>query len=750
MSVIHRAPGEGNGGEDLDGLLQEFKHDSSGVGAYSSEEPVGGMIESLDEETLALNQRFNAIVSYIGFLGEFFGAIAQGGEDGEIDGALDRISHGASALARLYSSAGEAVVRYRGRSGLEASAGQASFDYTVQAGLTALDTPTLKGLVSIDASEASRLGDKLSLSFIPLPKLGIYMFSTAYGKASGDDLFRMRSGLKMLSRYYKTIPPLKGKAPSGPQDFIVTNEHGAPDPNLTILAGVNNVKGQSMRELVKKVGGLMASAPAGSNLARCVSVYDAIFLDPKLRERLKKPAVEVNNPRRMLAGQGGGGALVSPEQAALMREASALHGADPLKGARTMDCLFLRDYRDVNSAELLGSLNDVNDFIVKTRNPAVKTEALRRIRMKLDKAPEYLMDAFSIRNGRVAPLAGGDDEAAPMQPELLRIVAFFKKRSETNEKIHKILYEPVEFGEADVAALAADLMIGAQEAGQALDLLQKCFKSGGQFVRGTFERNIPFFAKHEKRMFELLWGFLKDIGSRDDRVALLDSLQLLISKMKRPDIALDVILSDFISFPEVLDYSERNGLMLANVLIRKYNKELGNRIERTPEEVLLARDGISAEMASFIADFVDKEQDRFLRKMRTIHQELVDRIGRDSGEDNAMSLRFLVSLEREIYILLSLSGGLTGRRIIRSAVREYGDPHSHPYESAKNQDELKSIFQLFQLAVRGLGRFRAKEDAPLFEKIRRRTVEFLSIKPSLLPKDSVKNVMEHVSAAIVV
>ena len=739
-----RVPSDDNR-EEFDELLRDYGEEADVSGADMLIDTSAGMIESLDEETLALSQRFQAIVSYVSFLSDFFDAILKEDDDKKLEDALDTVSQGASALAKRYGSADSVIIRYRGRSSLESGEAAHSHDFTVQTGRTLLDVSTLKKLVSIEKNEAYRLGEKLGLSFNSIPPLGIYMVATTFHDASQQNLYLMRSALKSLIKFFRLTSSSLSQDKGS--DFLVLNEFGRPDPNLTMLAAINNVKAGAMRPLVEKVASMMKAAPAGSILARTPSVYDAIFLDPKLRERLKRPSVEVNNPRRMLAGKMDG-ALPHPQSAQLLREVAHLYGGNPLKAARTMDCLFLRDYRDVSSMEMVESVYDVDQLIKKTRTPAVMKEALTRIREKLDQAPDYLMDSISINDGVLTSMAGEMEEAAPLQRDLLRVIAFFKQRSETNEKIHKILYETVEFDKKDVDALAHDLGIDASEATQTIELLQKCFKAGGHFSRGVFEKNIPFFAKHEKKMFQLLWGFLKDINAREDRVALLDSLQLLISKMKRPDMALDVILSDFITFPEMLDYSERNGLMLANVLMRKYNKELGNRIERTPEEVLLARAGISEEMAGFIADFIEREQDRFLRKMRTIHEELVACIGSESDDVDRMSLRFLVSMEREIYILLSLSGGVTGRRIIRSAVREYGDPHSHPYENARSQEEVKSILQLLQLAVRSLGRFGAKEDTPLFRRIKQSAEDFLKSKPKLLPKETFKIVMEHVTAAL--
>ncbi|MDH5509995.1 MAG: hypothetical protein OEZ32_06515 [Nitrospinota bacterium] len=745
MSTNGRRIPPDNEGEEFDELLRDYEEADDSVGAYVLTEQTAGLIESLDEETLALSQRFQAIVSYVNHLSGFFDCVLKGSSDKEFEEAMDAISQGASALSKRYESAGSVIIRYRGRGSMETGEGAESHDFTVLTGRTLLDVSTLKNLVSIEKSEAYRLGEKMGLAFNPLPRLGIYMLATTFNTASQQDLYMMRSAFKALVKFMRLTSP----APSAPQsgDFLVSNEFGVPDPNLTMLAAINNIKAGSMQELVKKVAAMMREADPTSRLARPPTVYDAIFLDPKLRDRLKKPPVEVNNPRRMLADQADG-ALPSLEKAILLREAAGLYGDDPLKAARTMDCLFLRDYRDVNSMEMVESIYDVDEFIKKARTPSLVKVALTRIREKLDQAPDYLMDTLSFDNGGLTSMSGAMTEPEPLQADLMGIVSFFKQRSETNEKIHKILYEAVEFDNKDVRALAQDMGIGAEEAAETIELLRKCFKVGGHFSRGVFDKNIPFFAKHEKKMFQLLWGFLKDISAREDRVALLDSLQLLISKMRRPDMALDVILSDFVTFPEILDYSERNGLMLANVLMRKYNKELGNKIERTPEEVLLARAGISEEMAGSIANFIDREQDRFLRKMRTIHEELVACIGSESDDVDKMSLRFLVSMEREIYILLSLSGGVTGRRIIRSAVREYGDPHSGPYENVKNQDELKSILQLLQLAVRSLVRFGEKDDAPLFERIKQSGEEFLKSKPTLMPKETFRSVMEHVSAAL--
>ena len=101
---------------------------------------------------------------------------------------------------------------------------------------------------------------------------------------------------------YKTQIPLKD--PENETDntpAVVYNETGEPDANLTLLAAANGLRAGNIQALVRKLSQLMTQ-PAGMDaLEQYVSAYDALFAFKNVREKLRKPPVEINN----LAAAGG-------------------------------------------------------------------------------------------------------------------------------------------------------------------------------------------------------------------------------------------------------------------------------------------------------------------------------------------------------------------------------------------------------------------------------------------------------------
>ncbi|MEW5723833.1 MAG: hypothetical protein AB1896_12045 [Thermodesulfobacteriota bacterium] len=345
------------------------------------------------------------------------------------------------------------------------------------------------------------------------------------------------------------------------------------------------------------------------------------------------------------------------------------------------------------------------------------------ILMEAEAVPgDILADVTVDRTGpRPAPAAG-------LNRKLYDLAAFFKRRSVTKKKIKQMLRQPIDFDAQDFQVIARDFQVSVQAAEELLALLRGCFDRDGRFLRAAFEKNIPRFASYEKRVFGFLWHYLKEIMQREDRVAFLNALQLLIAKMAQHVKALDVLLDDFLHPSDQVSYSDRNALMLANILLRKYNKELRNDVEITPEEVLLVRDGLDPEVVAHASAYLEREQESLFEKVRTIHKKLKEsQEAGGQGNGSVMPARYLYTLEREVYIFLSLVGGNTGHATVRSAVREYGDPAAEVYHLDESTQTLKANIQLLQVAVRGLGRFGDSGDSPILAEIKRREDDFLKL-----------------------
>jgi hypothetical protein len=196
--------------------------------------------------------------------------------------------------------------------------------------------------------------------------------------------------------------------------------------------------------------------------------------------------------------------------------------------------------------------------------------------------------------------------------------------------------------------------------------------------------------------------------------------------MDTPEKALRVLLEDFLEEPEAVRFSDRNAVMLANLLLRRYNKELDIDIEITPEEVFLVKEGLNREAATAGLMLIDAESGTLFEKIRTIHRQIV--ISLDPGYDSAdnMGLKYLLSLEREVHVFVALLGGDVARSVLRSALNEYGNPDSEIYRLAEDSPTVEAFLQHLKVLLRGLGRSGEPIDERVINQIIDRRDDFLS------------------------
>jgi len=461
--------------------------------------------------------------------------------------------------------------------------------------------------------------------------------------------------------------------------------------------------------------------------------------------------VEVNSIPWLLAYRGR--ESIPPGTVQLVRTVARLFADAPKKIGQVLESIYNSDYRDLLPPDLQGNMETVGNFLNTLQGldigPPIRREALDTLKQGLDHAPDALLDRLSIADSRlVTHNDKGETFASNIQTDLLEMVSFFKKRVSTKKKLQQMLHAEIDFDVQDINILARDFGIIPNEANNLVSLLRECFTSAGSFDRRAFEKNIPAFLKYEKKIFGFLWHYLKEIKFRQDRVSFLNSLQLLIAQMVQPQLALEVLLLDFIHSPRSVSFSDRNGLILANILLRKYNKELNNYIENTPEEVLLVQEGLDRKMTASAAKLIDQDHERYLQKVRTLHNKLLEAIRPPKEGGRPMPLRYLFTVEREIFILLSLVGGAAAHKIMQSVVIEYGNPSAQIYALISNQDQMKVVFQLLQLTVRGLMRFNDKNDLPILERIKGQEWMFVDLHPELLTKELITRVMEYVEQGI--
>jgi len=82
-----------------------------------------------------------------------------------------------------------------------------------------------------------------------------------------------------------------------------------------------------------------------------------------------------------------------------------------------------------------------------------------------------------------------------------------------------------------------------------------------------------------------------------------------------------------------------------------------------------------------------------------------------------LPVRYLVALEREVNIFLSLIGGSAAYKIVRDAAEEYGNPHAGIYQLQKSSENIPVTMQLFKIIIRALHRFADVNDLQVMQSV---------------------------------
>lgn len=623
-------------------------------------------------------------------------------------------------LAGLQNFDGKITINYRGNSQPDQLTGSDTYDYEVGGGTLLLDLEGASNLEKRFGRQqiGSSMHNRLLTAFKTFSALQIH--NLHIDRINKDtDTEEHATALTALCRYYQK---LAGKDKS---DFIILDEYDLPNANLSMLAMFNRVGPAAIQKLVAQIRPMLFGPAPQKELATYCTVFNAIFAFPKLRDQLKKPPLEVNNIQRLVPGR------MNTAQAQISRFAIANYGSAPHKVAEAISSVNVQGYKNIYTGTLQKRLSLASDFLKIMQGQAgtepAEREALLNIEAGLEMVHEEAYDDIEFSETDVTSVnERGESIAWTPHKEIFNLLNFFKKRNVVKKKIRDMIHQQINFDQQDYTTIARNFQITESQAEHLILLLKSCFDTKGCFRRVAFEKNIPGFIQYEEKVFEFLWHYLKELIARDDRVAFLNALQHLIAQLRHPQKAFTILLRDIFCRSHKISFSDRNGLLLTNILLRRYNQELGSHIELTPEEVLQVKDGLNSDMVEQAQTFLADEQYSLFIKIRTIHEELQKSILPPHGQQG-MPLRYLTTLERELIIFLALTGGPIAHRVLRSITGEYGNPFSNVYQTLKSPVEIKSFLQLLQVAARGLRRFSDVEDLAVFQAIYNREHDFLAL-----------------------
>ncbi len=710
-------------------LYAQLSGIDSGYQPEITEQPQGGLLHLLDEEEKLLDHYRTLLLESVSAVTELLLTSRLSAPDpNEIEALRHAFLKSAHKLCDYPNFDSTLLIRFQGRylSGIE-ERDTAEYDFEVTAGNLVLNQALVKAMAKRGGSATAQLPGVLQKSFAVLRSLNITSLKLDFKKGDKKALAEIAHCLETLCRYYRELPKVNG----ADNPFIVFDEYDRPNPDLTMLAAFNRVKPPTIRNLVFKVKELMNAPDAPASLNSFITVFDALFAFKNIKAQLTPPPVEVNNTRCLMGEVQA--AKQDENQTKLCRLAIASYGESPQKSAEVINSIDEESYRSLVGTTLQNKLSVASDFVnfieKKQAKAPLKKNALSHIEKGLEVVSDETFAAFNIAESGISlPQKNKEKQAsAPVKlhKEILSLFSFFKRRSLVKKKMRQMPHHPITFDEEDFSVMARNFRITVAEAKHLVKLLRDCFDDSGRFRRAVFEKNIPEFIQYEKRVFEFLWHYLKEIMGREDRVSFLNALQHLIAEMQEPQRALTVILKDLFLTSHDVSFSDRNGLILANILIRKYNQELGRHIELTPEEVLLIKSGLNEDMQQAAKDLFELQKEDFYEKIRIIHTKLRDSItGHTKDKENAIPSRYLITLERELIIFISLAGGPVAHKVIQGILSEYSNPQASIYTECADKENLRPLLQLLQVSIRGLRRFGIEDDLRILREIDARSHRF--------------------------
>jgi hypothetical protein len=127
--------------------------------------------------------------------------------------------------------------------------------------------------------------------------------------------------------------------------------------------------------------------------------------------------------------------------------------------------------------------------------------------------------------------------------------------------------------------------------------------------------------------------------------------------------------------------------------------------------------------------------------MRTIRNYIRIVLGGVRSDTAPMPLRYLITLEREVYIFLALLEGNTAHRLLRSAANTYGDPSADIYRLKDSRKNLIVLMQHLKVILRALGRIGTETDLSLLDRINNSDQGFMRLALGSQEEDKVRQVL---------
>lgn len=741
---------------DLDPEAQKLFEQFGGLQAYERGKTMPGA-DRLAQKLLDEQKRYDAIRI---LMAQTTWLVSRYLRDERFMGADDQeakaFANLATALTRLNETPGHLgclLIRFRGTAGSPDLADK--FDYEIVMGHTTMDYPMAPRIVRRNGEKWAKLPDQLREAFTILADYGVNNIYLRLPAESTPPLADVRLCLKILSGFRTSrqsgAPMVVQLDGTERTVALINDENQFPDPNLTLLAGLNRLGTKAMEGLVEKVDRWMRQQSAATSSAerRYTSVYNTAMDIPKILAQVKRPPVELNNVKWLMAEAEE--EKLSPEKMRLAQLAMEISKASPQQVAKMIQSVYGEDYARINKV-LLGERLHLSSHLLnaaekQSQEPQLTKELLGNLQTRLDMVKDQVIDEVHVVEDT------GEERRAGQQPpleavhsQIYNMVKFYKGRSNTRKKMVGMVHHPIQFTDRDYTILAKDFRIALEDAQALVQKLKNCFTNEGRFKKSAFAEAVEHFRKYEQKIFQFLWDHMKDVVVAQDRTAFLNSLQALTTQMDQPKKAVKILLEDLCVDPNVVRYSDNKAIMLANLIVHR-EKSLTD-YDITPEDIVLNRHNIDSQVAQYATWRIEKGHEDFSNKIQTIHRKLLEALQLGQTSDQQIPSAVLVNLERELYIFLSLIGGDTGKAILQSAAGEYGDPAAKVYHQKESENCLGALLQNLRVSLRGVGSVGSMADIAAIERIKENEESFSRLKNDRSFRAQARMITEWVNEAV--
>jgi hypothetical protein len=307
-------------------------------------------------------------------------------------------------MSRIPDQEGKIVIRFRGR-GIPGESGESEkFDYVFRYGRMEVDLSLIKKVARRGGVTTSHLPWRLLKAFESFAALDINTLFMDIGTCQDEELNNVRRSLEITGNYLHVVESESEEvANQEGMPTLINDETSMPEPNLTLLAAYNKVPARAIQDIVPKISQQMQEADANSPLAKCSSVFDAIFHFKKLRNQLKRPPLEINNAKWLLVAEDE--QVVPGEDIPLSKEILERLLDVPQKATQILASTYGDELLGFNGAEVERWLEQVCELLQAAKEDGgdqpVVPDIMYFVQKSLDHVSDDVLENLAIENNEV-------------------------------------------------------------------------------------------------------------------------------------------------------------------------------------------------------------------------------------------------------------------------------------------------------------------------------------------------------------